>query len=250
MANAKSGVRLGFIVYHEDFERLEKFSGDQFKELFWGLYKYSSDGDAIQTDDPAVCFAYDVMSKSLDRAKAEYERRSKNGKENRAKASDQQSTTKRPTDDHSISTTSLGSIGNQERNKKVESRTENDQPPTTARPLHDQSTTNDRPTDDQLLLFLHQKIPDMCDRDFRAIVDYQENGMQDDAIQFAVDTAVRKRKTNFGFVGYLLNEWFLNDVLTADAAREYERKKFVPKEPQSEQTPSKLSERWEPHSYD
>lgn len=79
---------------------------------------------------------------------------------------------------------------------------------------------------DRLSLTLTEKIPSMLPADFNAVIGFQEDGMTDAAIEFAVSIAARKENPSFRLVRFLLNEWLLNDIKTLDAAKEYERRKL------------------------
>ena len=93
---------------------------------------------------------------------------------------------------------------------------------------------------------LAQKIPGMRPQDYQTVIGFEESGMPDEVIALAVEMAVLKGKPGFGFVRFLLNEWLLNEVRTADAAREYEKAKMANRsEPKQDRREPKRAERFE-----
>lgn len=227
MANVD--VWAGFMIFHDDYDRLRFLPGDQKLKVLDAVCEFSKSGEIVDMGEPMMNIVYDILTKAVTRARAKSINAKKGHSNKGAGRVDADADSAKSCNDLQLpahfcndlhtSGDACAPVQHKDKGKPdYKSDAKSGTNPDATAPDGMQTDTS-VVAQARVIRYCQSNGVNLTFRHYEEIGDFLEDGITDEMMMLAVDIAVENGAKGWGYAKTIITKWRDNGVNTIEAAR-------------------------------
>ena len=227
MANVD--VWAGFMIFHDDYDRLRFLPGDQKLKVLDAVCEFSKSGEVVDMGEPMMNIVYDILIKAVTRARAK-SINAKKGHANKGVGKDDADADSAEScnvlqipahfcNDLHTSGDTCAPMQHKDKGKpdyKSDAKSGSNLDATACDGMRTDANASEQT---RVIRYCQSNGVNLTFRHYEEIGDFLEDGVTDEMMMLAVDIAVENGAKGWGYAKTIITKWRDSGVCTVDAAR-------------------------------